>query len=793
MRKRLRFTLVLLLSVFGLHEHAAAECVDYGSTLRWVASVATARPALRVAAAGDLLLVANDYAGLQVIDASNPEAPRIIGSYLTPGLARDVAAAGHLAFVADQFSGLEIVDVAIPTAPRFVGSFTSRGARGVAVQGSYAYLANLSEFVVIDVSDPAQPRLAGRWSTTWEPSNIAVEGSLALVTGLNHGFQIFDISNPAAPSLKAEIPLQTCTDVALRGNFAYVCAASEGLIVYDISNPSQPRRLGTAPVDPYAEGVALGGAHAYVGAGYGVSVVDVTDPDRPAVTASVGLRAIATRITVSGDLVLVGSHDDGVQVIRRGILPPLRLGRATGFAPSCVALAGSYACVLDFGAFNVIDVSDPYQPALVGSVHTSLFCSDIAIRGTFAFLADYAAGFRVVEFENPAAPALVTLLPSLGGTREIELAGTYAIVAADSGLGVIDISSPRAPTIAGRLRLERPIGIAMVSHYVYVESNTGLQIVDVSNPRSPVLVRQVPAEFSASHLVVAGNLAFARARDNGLRVLDVSDPAFPILVGASDSPAMLTSLHRVGNVLYATAGFTGLLVYDIQNPRVPHLSGGVDTEGFAEDLAATPDYVYVANSGFGLDIFPSQCSTPTPVMITDIVASNVELGILLRWQTSDESLPGFELRRARGNDAFESLGEASHEAPNRWEFLDSRIEPRTTYTYAIRTLGEEGFIAGTIAVTTPQAHFALLPPEPNPAREYVRFRFELPSATPADLRVYDVAGRLVRRLQEGNQGGDHLALWDGRDGVGRRVPNGLYLVQLRAGGRVATARVLVLR
>jgi len=175
------------------------------------------------------------------------------------------------------------------------------------------------------------------------------------------------------------------------------------------------------------------------------------------------------------------------------------------------------------------------------------------------------------------------------------------------------------------------------------------------------------------------------------------------------------------------------------------------------------------------------------------VALGRENGVLLCWQTYDQSPPGFEVRRARGNDAFESLGLASHASPNHWEFFDSTVEPGTTYTYAIHILGEQDSIAGTITVTTPQAHFALLPPEPNPAREHVRLRFELPSATPADLQVYDVAGRLVRQLQAGNRPGNHLALWDGRDGVGRQVPNGLYLVQLRAGARMATTRVLFLR
>lgn len=66
---------------------------------------------------------------------------------------------------------------------------------------------------------------------------------------------------------------------------------------------------------------------------------------------------------------------------------------------------------------------------------------------------------------------------------------------------------------------------------------------------------------------------------------------------------------------------------------------------------------------------------------------------------------------------------------------------------------------------------------------------------PVSLEVYDLRGRRIRRLTPGQQvsTGVHVLEWDGRDTAGRRVSSGVYLVQARAAGQRATAKVHWLR
>ncbi|MBC8366870.1 T9SS type A sorting domain-containing protein [bacterium] len=78
---------------------------------------------------------------------------------------------------------------------------------------------------------------------------------------------------------------------------------------------------------------------------------------------------------------------------------------------------------------------------------------------------------------------------------------------------------------------------------------------------------------------------------------------------------------------------------------------------------------------------------------------------------------------------------------------------------------------------------------PNPFRESTQINYSAASGASVSVRIYDVKGRLVRELS--GHGG--TLAWDGRDGSGNRLGNGVYLIQLHSGGEVHGGRTLLLR
>ena len=76
---------------------------------------------------------------------------------------------------------------------------------------------------------------------------------------------------------------------------------------------------------------------------------------------------------------------------------------------------------------------------------------------------------------------------------------------------------------------------------------------------------------------------------------------------------------------------------------------------------------------------------------------------------------------------------------------------------------------------------------PNPMREGVTVQWSLTRAGAAHLAIYDLAGRRVRMLAEGDfSAGVRSATWDGRNDLGQHVRAGFYALRLRAGGVTET-------
>lgn len=97
------------------------------------------------------------------------------------------------------------------------------------------------------------------------------------------------------------------------------------------------------------------------------------------------------------------------------------------------------------------------------------------------------------------------------------------------------------------------------------------------------------------------------------------------------------------------------------------------------------------------------------------------------------------------------------------------------------------------AAVTP-GRVALHAAVPNPFNPRTRLRFDVPSAGPASLRIFDVSGQLVRTLVGGRvAAGRHLAVWDGRDDAGRSVSSGVYFYRLETGGITKTRQMTLLK
>jgi Zn-dependent metalloprotease len=84
------------------------------------------------------------------------------------------------------------------------------------------------------------------------------------------------------------------------------------------------------------------------------------------------------------------------------------------------------------------------------------------------------------------------------------------------------------------------------------------------------------------------------------------------------------------------------------------------------------------------------------------------------------------------------------------------------------------------------------PASPSPFAHSTSIRFQIPARRHVDLRVFDVGGRLVRRLvNEELDGGVYAVEWDGCSDGGRAAASGIYYYSLVAGEREVTRKVVL--
>lgn len=126
-----------------------------------------------------------------------------------------------------------------------------------------------------------------------------------------------------------------------------------------------------------------------------------------------------------------------------------------------------------------------------------------------------------------------------------------------------------------------------------------------------------------------------------------------------------------------------------------------------------------------------------------------------------------------------------------------RVRVPQTYNLSANVIAGPA-LAGRIGGLVGEDGFAFQNTGPNPANPQAKLLYVLPRSGGASygvkLRIYDVNGRLVRKLVDGDQpAGPHVAVWNGTDDSGRGVASGHYYARIDAGGFSQNVGITILK
>jgi hypothetical protein len=104
---------------------------------------------------------------------------------------------------------------------------------------------------------------------------------------------------------------------------------------------------------------------------------------------------------------------------------------------------------------------------------------DVAVQGSFAYVANAGGGLDVVDITDPANPQWVGHQDSPGISRRVAVSGKSVYLISDRvvGLRVIDVWNPQEPVPMGNVTsVDDFQGVAVSGGYVFVTEEAGLQV-----------------------------------------------------------------------------------------------------------------------------------------------------------------------------------------------------------------------------------------------------------------------------------------------------------------------------
>ncbi len=212
---------------------------------------------------------------------------------------------------------------------------------------------------------------------------------------------------------------------------------------------------------------------------------------------------------------------------------------------------------------------------------------------------------------------------------------------------------------------------------------------------------------------------------------------------------------------------------------------------------------YVAYRPWSTGDFPCQWLTPPELIYPDTLFSMTTDTVSLMWYSIPNAV-SYEILISQNIDFVDT---AYHYANVSDTFIIISPEHNPTYHWkvkansycswsewsTIRIIQTPTGIAEIQSDNLP-AEFGLTQNFPNPFNPATNIRFALPRLSDVTLDIYNIEGRRVKRLVDGQySAGVYNVTWDGQNEQGNDVATGVYFYRLEAGEYVASKKMILLK
>lgn len=587
------------------------------------------------------------------IDISNPSTPRLIGmSDIFSDTVLDLVVQGETAYIAAGNAGLQIVDISEPDRLKTLGSWNSSGyAEGVAVNDKVVYLANGDEGLsVLNVSNPKKPALTASVYPFHYAFDVVTSGSYAYVASGDAGLLVVDIKNPNALSELAQLDTPGYAyDLALAEGYLYAADGWEGVQVIDIRNPTKPLLTAGITTTGWSIGVAVeDDLLVTCNGGQGLQVFNVSNPAQPKEKSTFKKTpdegdVMVRRAILSDRLLLAADTVNGLRLIDVSLsLMPVQKGLYSQLPYARrVKIDGDFAYVATAagGALYTVNITDAMNPYQVSKFQADGIAVDVVLNGDYATLGTFEDAtncYNLVDISDPGnlqfSDAVDMQSLMCGAPRQMVGLGDLVYSADEWGLSIYDLSQAGSIKTIGRIELHQEGGetlaLAVVGDFAYVSDSRRLRIIDVSNPAEPQQVQVLNVEEGIGSVFSMDERLYLGHYGEGLSIYTNPTPgSMPSLISRYKTRGSVEEVSLTDEILTTSEGSGGLEIIDASDPYDLKLLQTITTPGFAWASVLLEDVLYVAGGAAGLLIY-QKLPTAKPASQTPQNGPSMEYPVL---------------------------------------------------------------------------------------------------------------------------------------------------------------------
>ena len=527
------------------------------ASVKPIARIPLPEEVLSLQAADDhLYAVLKNNGGFYVIDVQDPAQPDTLGSCpAAVNFKGSVAVDGQRAYVATPDNGLQIIDISDPAAPVKQKTLAGIQADFVTIVNGTTYMVlrmgATATFAIYDLADPLNPALKSETEVPYA-SAVTVGGNFAYIScenqwqDANHGLRIYNVSDPTHPAEQSYLPTPDPVYSAVVDQNHVYLGTQDSLLVVNAADPTAPQRQGAAVLPDGNNAKVVGFSfnndllYAFVNGGDTPLVLfDVADPGQPALQSDYTAPDIVASLCTHQQQLYLSSLNELLVYDLHGVEMPAVRKRFPAFPglSNLLFVNNTLLAVNEEGTGVVfLDVSDPdnLTEQSTYSVQSGLIGHFIADENR-AYIKTGARHLEIVDISDPARPALLGSADLVGRVRDFALRDTllfsgYVVNTGDRGVGIYSVAAAQQPVLLHTLATAgTPNALLVDGDTLYVGGNTTrseyfVQLFGIADPAAPTQLAEIRGTGKLWDLEKRGEALLAAVEGSGVVRLEF-DPA----------------------------------------------------------------------------------------------------------------------------------------------------------------------------------------------------------------------------------------------------------------------------